>query len=254
MTRTVRIGVQLHPQATDTTTLLDRARAIDEAGFDSLWTWDHFFPLHGDMAASHFECMTLVTAMAMVTTHVTVGPLVLSNTYRNPDLVADMARTLDHVSGGRAVLGLGAGWSEQDHVEYGYPFGSGPERLRGLAAALPRIRRRLDALVPGPVGRLPILIGGGGERVTLRLVAEHATMWNSFGPPAAYAHKSAVLDEWCVRAGRDPSEVERTVLIDAEDVGRLDEYVAVGAEHVIVGLAHPFDLTPALALLEAAEA
>jgi hypothetical protein len=98
------------------------------------------------------------------------------------------------------------------------------------------------------------LVGGSGERVTLRLVAEHATMWNSFGPPAVYAHKNAVLDTWCERRGRDPSEVERTVLIDAEDVGRLDEYVAAGAEHVIVGLAHPFDLTPALALLEAAEA
>jgi probable F420-dependent oxidoreductase len=250
----VRIGVQLHPQATTMSALLDAARVHDEAGVDSIWTWDHFFPLYGDPESTHFEGWTLLTAIAMVTSSATVGHLVVCNSYRNPDLLADMARTLDHVSGGRAVLGLGAGWFERDYAEYGYDFGTVPSRLADLAAALPRIRARLDRLVPPPIGALPILIGGGGERVTLRLVAEHARMWNGFGPPETFGHKNRVLDEWCERLGRDPTGIERTVLIEPEDIGRLDEFVEAGAEHVIVGARHPFDPGPALALLEAAGA
>jgi len=248
-----RIGVQLHPQATDMASLLDAARRAEDAGVESLWTWDHFFPLYGDPAATHFEGWTLLTAIATATERARVGHLVLCNTYRNPDLIADMARTLDHVAGGRFTLGLGAGWFERDYTEYGYPFGTAPERLAALGSALPRIRARLAALTPQPVGALPLLIGGGGEKVTLRLVAEHADAWNGFGPPEQFAHKGRVLDEWCERIDRDPREIERTVLIEPEDAGRLDEYVAAGAEHVIVGLRHPFDLTPALTLLEAAD-
>jgi len=247
------VGVQLHPQGTDVASLLDAARRTEEAGLDSLWTWDHFFPLHGDPGAAHLEGWTLLTGMAMVTSSVRVGHLVVCNSYRNPDLLADMARTLDHLSGGRVTLGIGAGWFERDYEEYGYEFGTAPERLRALGSALPRIRARLDALVPGPVGPLPILVGGSGEKVTLRLVAQHADAWNSFGPPETFAHKNRVLDRWCQEVGRDPAEIERTVLVEAEDAERLDEFVAAGAEHIIVGLAHPFDLTPALTLLEAAE-
>ena len=247
------IGVQLHPQATDLAALLDAARRADEAGIDSVWTWDHFFPLYGDADEAHFEGWTLLTAIAGVTERVRVGHLVVCNSYRNPDLVADMARTLDHVAGGRVTLGLGAGWFERDYEEYGFPFGTAPSRLRDLGEALPRIRARLARLNPQPIGDLPILVGGGGEKVTLRLVAEHADAWNGFGPPETFAHKNGVLDEWCAKVGRDPSTIERTVLIETEDADRLDEYVAAGAEHVIVGLRHPFDLTPALTLLEAAE-
>jgi probable F420-dependent oxidoreductase len=248
-----RIGVQLHPQATDMATLIDAARRIDEAGVDSLWTWDHFFPLYGDPDAAHFEGWTLLTGLAMVTSNVRVGHLVVCNSYRNPELLADMARTLDHLAGGRFTLGLGAGWFERDYLEYGYEFGTAPERLRALAAALPRVRARLAVLEPGPVGPLPLLIGGGGERVTLRLVATHADAWNSFGPPEVFRHKNGVLDRWCAEVGRDPAAIERTVLIEAEDADRLDEYVDAGAQHIIVGLKHPFELAPALTLLEAAE-
>jgi len=248
-----RIGVQLHPQATDMRSLLDAARRAEDAGVDSVWTWDHFFPLYGDADAAHFEGWTLMTAIAGVTERVRVGHLVVCNSYRNPELLADMARTLDHVAAGRFTLGLGAGWFERDYTEYGYDFGTAPSRLRDLADALPRIKARLARLEPQPVGDLPILIGGGGEKVTLRLVAEHADAWNGFGPPETFAHKGRVLDEWCARLGRDPAAIERTVLIEAADAGRLDEYVAAGADHVIVGLRHPFDLTPALTLLEAAD-
>jgi len=247
------IGVQLHPQATDVPSVLDAARRAEDAGVDSVWTWDHFFPLYGDSDATHFEGWTLLTAIAGVTERVRVGHLVLCNSYRNPELLADMARTLDHVADGRFTLGLGAGWFERDYDEYGYEFGTAPSRLRDLGEALPRIRTRLDRLNPQPIGDLPILIGGGGEKVTLRLVAEHADAWNGFGPPEMFAHKSRVLDEWCAKVGRDPAAIERTVLIEPEDAGRLDEYVEAGAEHVMVGLKHPFDLTPALTLLESAE-
>lgn len=247
------IGVQLQPEATDMASLLDAARRAEDAGVDSVWTWDHFFPLFVDPDATHFEGWTLLTAIAGVTERVRIGHLVLCNSYRNPELLADMARTLDHVAGGRLTLGLGAGWFERDYVEYGFPFGTAPSRLRELGDALPRITQRLARLNPPPVGDLPIMIGGGGEKVTLRLVAEHADAWNSFGPPETYAHKGRVLDEWCAKIGRDPATIERTVLIEPEDAGRLDEYVEAGAQHVMVGLGHPFDLTPALTLLEAAE-
>jgi len=248
-----RIGVQLHPQATDMPTLLEAARRVDDAGFDSLWTWDHFFPLYGDADATHFEGWTLLTGLAMVTSRVRVGHLVVCNSYRNPELLADMARTLDHLSGGRFTLGIGSGWFERDYTEYGYEFGTAPSRLRDLAAALPRIQARLAALNPGPVGDLPLLIGGGGEKVTLKLVATYADAWNGFGPPETFRHKNTVLDQWCAEVGRDPAAIERTALLPTEDAERLEEYVDAGAEHVIIGLKHPFDLTPALTLLEAAE-
>jgi probable F420-dependent oxidoreductase len=248
-----RIGVHLHPQATTMEALLAGAQQVEEAGLDSLWTWDHFFPLYGDPEERSFEGWTTLTGMAMVTSRVALGHLVLCNSYRNPELLADMARTLDHLAGGRLTLGIGAGWFERDYTEYGYEFGTAPDRLRELASALPRIQARLAQLKPGPVGPLPLLIGGGGEKVTLRLVATYADAWNGFGPPETFGHKNAVLDRWCEEVGRDPADIERTVLIEVEDAGRLEEYVAAGAQHIIVGLKHPFDLTPALTLLADAD-
>ncbi len=249
-----KVGVQLHPQSTTTEALVATARAVDQLGFDSLWTWDHFFPLYGDEDAAHFEGLTLLTAFAMATERVTIGNLVTCTSYRNPHLLADMARTIDHLSGGRVVLGIGAGWFQRDYDEYEVAFGTGGGRLRDLEADLYRIRRRLDRLTPPPKGDLPLMIGGGGEKVTLRLVAEHATMWNGMGDPEVLAHKNQVLDSWCERLGRDPAEIERTALINDRQAERFEEYLEAGVTHLMLGCADPFDLGPAKALLEAARA
>ena len=247
-----RVGVQLHPQNTTVDELRAAAREADALGVDSIWVWDHFYPLYGDPNAAHFEAYTLLAAIAAETEHAELGALVTCNSYRNPNLLADMARTIDHISHGRFVLGMGSGWFERDYDEYGYEFGTAPGRLRALEASLPLICDRLGRLTPPPVGRLPLLIGGGGEKVTLRLVAEYADMWNSFGPPDNYARKSAVLDDWCTKLGRDPRQVERTVAVNAGEVGDWQAYLDAGAEHLILMTGPPFDLDPLRKLLDSA--
>jgi probable F420-dependent oxidoreductase len=246
--------VQLQPQATTVEALRAAWRAADGLEVDSIWVWDHFFPLYGDPDAASFEAYTLVTAMAVDTTHADVGVLVTSNSYRNPNLLADMARTIDHLSDGRFVLGIGAGWFERDYEEYGYEFGTAASRLRELGRSLPVLMDRLSRLSPPPPGRLPILIGGSGEKVTLRLVAEHADMWNSFGPPSNFAAKNRVLDEWCERVGRPPRQIERTVAVNPSEVDNWAAYEDAGAEHLIVMLSPPFDLEPVRRLLGATRA
>jgi len=139
-------------------------------------------------------------------------------------------------------LGIGAGWFERDYSEYGYEFGTAPDRLRKLRDDLPRIKERLGKLSPAPIGDLPLLIGGSGEKVTLKLTAQHADAWNSFGPPETFAHKNSVLDNWCAEIGRDPGEIERTVAIGPDDVDQLDAFLEAGATHIIVMTGHPFDL------------
>jgi probable F420-dependent oxidoreductase len=251
MSTTVKVGVQLHPQATTVAELRAAWREADAMGVDSIGVWDHFYPLYGDPDAAHFEAYTLLAAMAADTERASIGALVTCNSYRNPELLADMARTIDHLSEGRFVLGIGSGWFERDYAEYGYEFGSAPWRLRQLRESLPRIESRLGKLNPGPVnGHLPILIGGAGEKVTLRLVAEHADAWNTFGPPEKFKEKCDLLDGHCKDVGRDPSTVERTVGIGANEIDDWGAYVEAGADHLIVMTGPPFDLGPVARLLE----
>jgi probable F420-dependent oxidoreductase len=239
-----KVGVHIRPQHTTVQALRAAWKGADSLGVDSITIWDHFYPLTGDPGGAHFECWSLLAAMACDTEHALIGPIVSAVGYRNPDLLADIARTVDHLSGGRLILGLGAGNSERDHVEYGFGWRAPGERLRELRAAITRIKARLGKLNPPPAGRLPLLIGGGGERVTLRLVAELADMSNTPGAPDVVRQKNRVIDEWCARVGRNPSQIERTCNIPVNAVERMHEWVEAGAQRLQIQLDHPFDLKP----------
>ena len=240
----MKIGIQIQPQATSVKAMRQAWRAADDLGVDSLWTWDHFYPLFGDPEAEHFECYTLLAAMAADTKHATIGALVTCYSNRNAQLLADMARTIDHISDGRFILGIGSGWFERDYQEYGYEFGTGPGRLKLLEAGLPVIKERMSKLNPGPVnGKIPLMIGGSGERVTLRLVAQYADQLNTFGPPENFKRKNDILNEWCAKVGRNPKDIERTVAVKPEELEKVSEYAAAGADHMIVMLSQPFDLS-----------
>jgi probable F420-dependent oxidoreductase len=220
-----------------------------------MWIWDHFFPpIYGEPAEPHFEGWSLLAAMAAETHRSTIGMLVSCITYRNPNLLADMARTVDHLSGGRLVLGLGSGWFERDYEEYGYEYGTTASRARALRAAIPVIRERLARLVPPALGPLPILVGGVGPEITLPTVAAMADAWNGSGPPELYAALNERLDECCAEIGRDPASVERTVALNPKLLDRWEEYVEGGAEHLIVMVPWPYDLEPFCRVRKAATA
>jgi probable F420-dependent oxidoreductase len=238
-----KVGVQLEPQHCTIDALRRAWRDADDMGVDSIWTWDHFFPLRGDPDGAHFEGWSLMAAMACETRNAAVGVLVACNSYRSPDLLADMARTIDHLSGGRAILGVGAGWFERDYREYGFDFGTAASRVAALEPGIARIKERLAALSPPPLGPLPLLIGGEGERITLRVAAEHADIWNGFGPVERFTAKAGVLDRWCEEVGRDARQIERSVLLTRPgDADRVEDFVEAGARHVILPAGAPFDL------------
>ena len=210
-THPIRIGLQLQPQHADYATIRRTVTEAEDLGVDIIFNWDHFYPLYGDPDGKHFECWTMLGAWAEQTSRVEIGALVTCNSYRNPDLLADMARTVDHISDGRLILGIGSGWFEKDYDEYGYEFGTAGSRLNDLAEALPRIEARWGKLNPPPTRKIPVLIGGGGEKKTLRMVAQHADIWHSFSDVEQLIHKSGVLERHCADIGRDPSEIERSV-------------------------------------------
>ncbi len=253
--RPIRIGVQLQPQhAPQYTMLRDAVLRAEDAGVDIAFNWDHFFPLYPDAQGHrdgpHFECWTMLGAWAEQTERIEFGALVTGGGYRNPDLLADMARTVDHISGGRLILGIGAGWFAKDYEEYGYEFGTKGSRIDLLGENLDRIAARLPRLDPPPTRKIPVLIGGGGLRKTLRHVARHADIWHSFADPDSYPEKTDALRRHCADVGRDPAEIERSVPWPAEsDDGltpaqRADELVRQGVSLFTVGVGGPdYDLT-----------
>jgi F420-dependent oxidoreductase-like protein len=220
--------------------VLDVARHAEQTGWDGVYVADHFMVSAGAGApveSPTLECATLIAAIGALVGRVRVGTLVYGNTYRHPAVLANMAATADHVCGGRFILGVGAGWQENEHEQYGIVLPPVRERLDRFEEALQVIRGLIeqpqttfagryyqltDAICePKPVQRrLPILIGGGGERRMLGIVARYADIWNTWGGPDVIAHKSAVLDRFCAEAGRDPATIDRSaqalVLIGAD--------------------------------------
>jgi probable F420-dependent oxidoreductase len=244
--RPIRIAAQIHPQHGPWTELRRAAVQAEELGYDIAYNWDHFFPLYGDRDGMHFECWTVLAAWAEATSRIEIGPLVSCIGYRNPALLADMVRTVDHISGGRAILGLGAGWQQRDYDEYGFEFGTFPTRLRTLSAAMPVIEDRLAKLNPPPVRPLPVLIAGTGEKVTLKLVARHATGWHAEFPerPEELEPKVAALRRHCEAIGRDPADIEWGLGIEPDAIDHFlrdqaDTYVEMGFTQFTLGYNGP---------------
>jgi probable F420-dependent oxidoreductase len=226
--------------------------ACEQAGANVLFCTDHFFPPVGDGMTPvgdgmTLESLTALAALAQATNRAEIGPFVLASAFRNPNLTAIMAWTIDKISGGRFILGIGAGHLERDFTEYGYPFGSPGSRLQELAAALPIIENRLAALNPLPVRKIPILIGASGERVALEIVAKHAHIWHCMSPRDGsspvenLSQKTAVLKQWCARVNRPETEIERAVtLAPGQEPDPMRE---AGATLLVVRLvAPPYDL------------
>jgi probable F420-dependent oxidoreductase len=248
----VRIGVQLQPQHADYSAIRRAVAEAEDLGVDVAFNWDHFYPLYGEPEGKHFECWTMLAAWAEQTSRVEIGALVTCNSYRNPELLADMARTVDHISDGRLILGIGSGWFEKDYTEYGYEFGTAGGRLNKLAEDLPRIESRWAKLNPAPLGhpapsgqrKIPVLIGGGGEKKTLRLVAQHADIWHSFADLDTFKRKVEILRGHCADVGRDPAEIELSVGAPEGDPAEVGTpLVEAGATLFTVGVGGPdYDL------------
>jgi F420-dependent oxidoreductase-like protein len=297
MARAIRFGVQTPPQNVTWAELRSAWKTIEEAGFETAWVFDHFFPIFADPSGPCFEGWMALMALALETKKVEVGVLVTGNTYRHPAVLAKMAATLDHASNGRSILGIGAAWFEQEHNAYGIPFYTVPERIRRLGEALEVIKSLLtqkqttfegkyyqlkDAYCePKPIRKPypPIMIGGAGEKMTLKVVAKHADIWNTFGSPADFKQKLKVLSEHCAsvgrrmdaievswagtamicessaqrdallkpiaeRWGRTPEDMAKATLVGTVDEirARIEEFVSVGVTHFIMSAMPPYDL------------
>lgn len=225
----LRLGICLWNQALEWSDVLDTARAVESLGYDHLWIWDHLLSIYGEADQPVFEAWCTLAALGASTERLQLGPLVTANTFRSPALLAKIVTTVDHISGGRAILGIGGGWFRREHRAHAIHFGSGfGERLDRLDEAVGLIRSLLAGEevtsdgpyypvqglrhVPRPVrGSIPVLVGGRGKNKTLRIVARHADMWNAYGTPAELVEHDEVLREHCAAVGRDHREVERSV-------------------------------------------
>lgn len=228
----VRFGIHSGPQHTTYADYAALWKAAEDLGYDWASVFDHFIPIQSNPEGPCFEGLTLLSAMAALTTRIRCGVLVIGNTYRHPALLANIATTIDHVSNGRLELGVGAGWWEMEHEEYGIPLPPIGRRIRMLSESLPilkslwtnhrttfegRYYQLADALCePKPVQNphIPLWVGGAGEQLTLRAVAQHADGWNTFFMPLdAYRHKLDVLTGHCRAANRDPRDIRKSFVV-----------------------------------------
>ncbi len=241
--RPIRIGLQIAQYDASLSALLTAAQEAEAIGADALFNWDHFFgPQDTDVPS--FECWTTLVAWATATSRIALGPLVNCIGYRNPDLVADMARTVDHASPGRLILGLGSGFKERDYAEYGYAFGTVASRVADLDRGATRIQKRLARLNPPPSRPIPLLIAASGERRALRIVAGHADIWHTFADGEAFRQKAQILDRHCEELGRDPREIERSVLVGGDPESSGPRLLDLGVTLFIVSVRN-LDLEPA---------
>lgn len=226
MTKRIRFGVQTPPQNTTWQELRDTWKLIDSLDYDTAWVFDHFFAILSDPSGPCFEGWTSLAALAVETSRVEAGVLVTGNTYRHPAVLAKMAATLDHLSGGRLIMGIGAAWFELEHAAHGIPFDTTAGRIRRLDEAAEIIKRLWSEKQVTFEGRYyqlkdawcepkplrqpspPIMMGGSGEKLMLRVVARHADQWNTFGSPDVFRHKIEVLREHCAAVGRNFDEIE----------------------------------------------
>jgi probable F420-dependent oxidoreductase len=226
MTRPIRIAAQIPPAATPSySAWRDTILRAEDVGTDAIFGYDHFMvpavtgrdengrPITAPNppVQPNFESWTALASWAEITTRAELGLLVGGAGFRNPDLVADMARTVDHISDGRVILGLGAGWYQPDYIEYSYDFGTVSSRHQVFVDALERIQDRLAKLVPPPLRKIPVLIGGSGEKKTIPAVARYADIWHSGGELETFVRKNAMLVEQAQHIGRDDREIERAV-------------------------------------------
>ena len=247
---TIKIGFQVAAQHGEYPVMRQRWIEAEELGVDALYTADHFFaqkvPEKFGQGERHeyppannglnFEATTIQAAMAVLTTKPEIGCLVHANSYRNPNLLADIARTIDHISGGRFILGIGSGYLEQDYLEYGYELGTPKSRMEDLAKALPIIKRRFELLNPRPLRKIPILMGTMGK-MGMRLAAEHADIWHLFGPIDKLAGKIEEMKLLCKDVVRDFSEIELSTwyfphMLQQEQ--NPDDFLALGIRNIIV--------------------
>lgn len=229
---TIDLGIHLWAQNTSWLEIREAALRAESSGYRYVWTWDHLYAIFGDPTQPALEGWTLLAALAASTSRAELGLLVTANPFRNPGVLAKMAATVDEISGGRLVLGMGAAWNALEHAAHGLEFGQSPgQRIAWLEESIQVVRAlfsgkevssppgghyALDRArhAPPPVrGSIPLLIGGGGERRTLRLVAEHADLWNAMGTADQLARKQTVLDEHCAAVGRDPAAIRRSVTV-----------------------------------------
>lgn len=258
----IRFGIQTPIEGASFAALARHWQTAERLGYDTVWLDDHFYGVVTPPSDDSLECWTLMAALARETSTLRFGTLVVCNNYRHPPLVAKMAASLDHISNGRLEFGLGAGWYENEYLGYGYEFPPVNTRLQQLDEALQicklmwteerasftgrhyRVHKAWCNPKPLQKPYPPIMIGGGGEKVLLRIVAQHADRWNFGGSVADFKHKLAILDQHCRAVGRDPAAIERSwfgnILIEPNEERlqqRLAKRAARGAGELIQGIA-----------------